>query len=81
MPLGPVESLSFAVVIGLAVDYLVHLAFAYTNGINDAANAIATVVSTRVMTPLAAVAMGGFFNLAGALTGTAVAKTIGKGIR
>ena len=56
------------------------LAFAYANGTNDAANAIATVVSTRALTPTAAVIMGAFFNLAGALTGTAVAKTIGKGI-
>ena len=56
------------------------LAFAYANGTNDAANAIATVVSTRAMTPTAAVIMGAFFNMVGALTGTAVAKTIGKGI-
>lgn len=56
------------------------LAFAYANGTNDAANAIATVVSTRAMTPAAAVIMGATFNLLGALTGTAVAKTIGKGI-
>ena len=62
------------------VTIVLAFAFAYTNGINDAANAIATVVSTRVMTPLAAVAMGATFNLIGALTGTAVAKTIGKGI-
>ena len=56
------------------------LAFAYANGTNDAANAIATVVSTRVLTPMAAIIMGASFNLVGALTGTAVAKTIGKGI-
>ena len=56
------------------------LAYAYANGINDAANAIATVVSTRVLPPMLAVAMGASLNLAGALTGTAVAKTIGKGI-
>lgn len=64
----------FALSIGLALGY------AYSNGINDAANAIATVVSTRVLSPLAAVAMGASLNLVGALTGTKVAKTIGKGI-
>lgn len=56
------------------------LAYAYSNGINDAANALATVVATRVLTPLWAVLLGGSMNLLGALTGTAVAKTIGKGI-
>ncbi len=56
------------------------LAYSYANGINDAANAIATVVSTRVLTPTAAVILGASFNLLGALSGTAVAKTIGKGI-
>ena len=56
------------------------LAYAFSNGINDAANAIALVISTRALTPRAAVLMGASFNLLGALTGTAVAKTIGKGI-
>ena len=64
----------------LIITIILALAYAYGNGINDAANALATVVSTRVMTPTAAVIMGGVMNLAGALTGTAVAKTIGKGI-
>src|SRR5438876_5054649 len=54
--------------------------FEYSNGFHDAANAIATVVSTKVMTPRQAIAMAAFFNLTGALTGTAVASTIGKGI-
>ncbi len=54
--------------------------FDYTNGFHDAANAIATVVSTKVLTPRQAIAMAAFFNLTGALTGTAVASTIGKGI-
>ena len=62
------------------ISIVLALAFAYANGTNDAANAIATVVSTRALTPTAAVIMGAFFNLVGALTGTAVAKTIGKGI-
>lgn len=64
----------------LIVTLVLALLYAYGNGLNDAANAIATVVSTRVLSPLNAVLMGGVMNLAGALTGTAVAKTIGKGI-
>jgi PiT family inorganic phosphate transporter len=56
------------------------LLFDISNGWNDSANAIATVVSTRVMTPLQAVLMAASMNIAGALFSTAVAKTIGKGI-
>src|SRR5829696_4475575 len=59
---------------------LAALAFEYINGFHDAANAIATVVSTKVLTPRQAIALAAFFNLTGALTGTAVASTIGKGI-
>lgn len=54
--------------------------FEYINGFHDAANAIATVVSTRVMTPRIAVIMAAAFNLLGALSGTAVAKTVGAGL-
>ena len=54
--------------------------FEYSNGFHDAANAIATVVSTRVLTPRQAIAMAAFFNLTGALFGGAVASTIGKGL-
>ena len=54
--------------------------FEYSNGFHDAANAIATVVSTRVLTPRKAIAMAAFFNLTGALFGGAVASTIGKGL-
>ncbi len=54
--------------------------FDFTNGWNDAANAIATVVSTRVLSPLQAVALAGILNVVGAFYSTAVAKTIGKGI-
>ena len=54
--------------------------FEYSNGFHDAANAIATVVSTRVLTPRQAIAMAAFFNLTGALLGGAVASTIGKGL-
>jgi inorganic phosphate transporter, PiT family len=56
------------------------LAFDFTNGWNDAANSIATVVATRVLTPFQAVALAAVLNVAGAFATTAVAKTIGKGI-
>ena len=56
------------------------LGFGIVNGLNDAANAIATVIGTRTLSPRNAIIMAAFFNLAGAATGTAVAKTIGKGI-
>ena len=56
------------------------LAFEYINGFHDAANAIATVVSTKVLTPRQAIAMAAVFNLVGALLGGAVASTIGKGL-
>jgi inorganic phosphate transporter, PiT family len=59
---------------------LVALAFEYINGFHDTANAIATSVSTRVMTPRQAILLSTVFNLIGALAGTAVAKTIGKGL-
>lgn len=56
------------------------LVFDYINGFHDAANAIATVVSTRVMRPTTAVAYGAALNFVGALLGTEVAATIGKGL-
>lgn len=56
------------------------LVFEYINGFHDAANAIATVVSTKVLTPRQAIMLAAFFNLIGALMGTAVATTIGKGL-
>ena len=59
---------------------LAAIIFEYSNGFHDAANAIATVVSTRVLTPRQAIAMAAFFNLTGALVGGAVASTIGKGL-
>lgn len=59
---------------------LTALAFEYINGFHDAANAIATVVSTKVLTPRQAIALAAIFNLIGALSGTAVAKTIGAGL-
>src|SRR5436305_8130261 len=59
----------------------VALAFDYINGFHDAANSIATVVSTRVLSPGQAVIWAAFFNFVAAFGfGTAVAKTIGKGM-
>jgi PiT family inorganic phosphate transporter len=59
----------------------VALAFDYTNGLHDAANSIATVVSTRVLTPRQAVIWAAFFNfIAFLIFGTAVAQTIGQGM-
>jgi len=56
------------------------LVFDYINGFHDAANSIATIVATRVLTPLQAVIWAAFFNFAAAfIFGTAVAKTVGKG--
>jgi PiT family inorganic phosphate transporter len=59
---------------------LAALAFTYINGFHDTANSIATVVSTKVLTPRLAVAWASVWNLLGALAGTAVATTIGKGL-
>ncbi|MBF0481597.1 MAG: inorganic phosphate transporter [Desulfovibrionaceae bacterium] len=56
------------------------LIFDFTNGAHDSANAIATVVSTKVLSPKVAVAMAAVLNLGGAFLGTEVAQTIGKGI-
>ncbi|HKW01140.1 MAG TPA: inorganic phosphate transporter [Vicinamibacterales bacterium] len=59
----------------------VALVFDYINGFHDAANSIATVVSTRVLSPLQAVAWAAFFNFAAAIgVGTGVAKTVGSGM-
>ncbi|HUS14860.1 MAG TPA: inorganic phosphate transporter [Chloroflexia bacterium] len=54
--------------------------FDFINGFHDTANAVATVISTRVLTPAMAIAMAAGLNLVGALTGTEVAKTVGSGI-
>lgn len=59
---------------------LLGLAFEYINGFHDTANAIATVVSTRVLRPRQAILLAAICNLIGALLGTAVATTIGKGL-
>jgi len=56
------------------------LVFDYTNGFHDTANAIATSVSTRALSPRVAVIMAAGLNLLGALIYTGVAKTVGKGL-
>jgi len=69
-----VDWVPVAIVIALA------MGFNYTNGFHDAANAIATSVSTRALTPRIALGMAAVANLAGAFFGTKVANTIGSGI-
>jgi inorganic phosphate transporter, PiT family len=56
------------------------LLFDYINGFHDAANAIATVVATRVLSPKTAIVYGALMNLVGAMAGTGVAATVGKGL-
>src|SRR5437899_1190399 len=69
------HTVSFALVVFII---FVALAFDYTNGFHDAANSIATVVATRVLSPAVAVVWASFFNfIAVAVFGTAVAKTVG----
>jgi PiT family inorganic phosphate transporter len=63
-------------VLGVALAY----AYAFVGGFTDAANAIATAVGTRAFTPGQAVLVAAVFEVLGALTGTAVALTIGQGI-
>ncbi|MHA3702408.1 anion permease [Jatrophihabitans sp. YIM 134969] len=69
--------MTLALVVTIVV---VALGFDYTNGFHDAANAIATSVSTRALTPRVALAMAALANVAGALISTEVAKTVGSGI-
>ena len=65
----------------LVITVLVALSFDFLNGFHDAANSIATVVSTRVLSPKIAVLWAAFFNfIAAFVLGTAVAKTIGQGM-
>lgn len=64
--------LMFIIVLALAFDFI--------NGFHDTANAVATSIGTRAMSPGQAVLMAAIFNVVGALSGTAVAKTVGKGI-
>jgi inorganic phosphate transporter, PiT family len=64
----------------VAITVVVALIFDFLNGFHDAANSIATVVSTRVLSPKLAVVWAAAFNfMAAFFLGTAVAKTIGRG--
>jgi inorganic phosphate transporter, PiT family len=64
----------------LVITIVVALAFDFTNGFHDTANAVATSISTRALSPRLAVLIAAIANLAGAFVTTAVAKTVGKGI-
>jgi inorganic phosphate transporter, PiT family len=64
----------------LVITVAVALIFDFTNGFHDTANAVATSVSTRALSPRLAVLIAALANLAGAFATTAVAKTVGKGI-
>jgi PiT family inorganic phosphate transporter len=70
-----VSNTAFVVVI-----VVVALGFDFTNGFHDSANAIATSISTKALTPRVALAMAAIFNVVGALISTKVAKTVGSGI-
>ncbi|HWV24665.1 MAG TPA: inorganic phosphate transporter [Thermomicrobiales bacterium] len=72
MPDSALLALILIVALGLVFDFI--------NGFHDTANAIATSVATRVLSPAKAVSMAAILNIVGALTGTAVATTVGKGI-
>jgi PiT family inorganic phosphate transporter len=64
----------------LVVVIVLALAFDFTNGFHDTANAVATSVATRALSPFWAIIMATAFNFIGAFAGTAVAKTIGAGL-
>src|SRR4051812_27873970 len=64
--------------LGLVVLIVFAVGFDYTNGFHDAANAIATSVSTRALTPRIALGIAAVFNLLGALVSTKVADTVGS---
>ncbi|MEA2621816.1 MAG: inorganic phosphate transporter, PiT family [Chloroflexota bacterium] len=66
--------------LGLVAILAISAAFDYINGFHDTANAIATSVSTRALSPTAAIVLSAAMNFLGAFTGTAVANTIGQGI-
>ena len=59
---------------------LLTLAFDFINGFHDTATAVATSISTRALSPKAAIALCAVFNFVGAFLGTEVAKTVGDGI-
>ena len=66
--------------LGLIVLVVVALGFDFTNGFHDAANAVATSISTRALAPLTALGMAAALNVVGALISTKVAATVGSGI-
>ena len=70
------EGVTFALVVVI----ILAVAFDYINGFHDTANAIATSVATRALSPRHAIIMAASFNFIGAFAGTAVAKTIGSGL-
>src|SRR4051794_26515507 len=72
MPNSDLLVLILIVVLGLGFDFI--------NGFHDTANSIATTVATRALSPGQAVSMAAVFNVLGALSGTAVAATVGAGI-
>jgi inorganic phosphate transporter, PiT family len=69
-----------ATLVAISAVVIIALIFDFTNGFHDAANAIATSISTRALTPRIALGMAAVMNLVGALLGTEVAKTVGSGI-
>lgn len=68
------DTFALVVVVGVA------LFFTYTNGFHDSANAIATSISTRALTPRVALAMAAVMNMAGAFMGSGIAKTVSEGL-
>lgn len=64
----------------IGITIMLVLAFEFVNGFHDSANSIATIVATRVLTPVSAVTMAAFFNFAGIYAGQKVAETMGTGI-
>ncbi|MQY04492.1 anion permease [Actinomadura macrotermitis] len=78
MVLGAIGLRSDAQIAVLCLVVVVALVFDYTNGFHDAANAIATSISTRALTPRAALLMAAVMNMVGALLGVQVAKTISE---
>src|SRR5678815_2386381 len=72
MPSASLAPLVTVIVLAVVFDFI--------NGFHDTANAVATVISTRVMKPWVAILMAAVLNFAGAMSGTEVAKTVGSGI-
>lgn len=66
-----------AATLGLILIIVVALGFDYTNGFHDSANAIATTISTKALTPRAALTLAALMNIVGALVSTKVAATVG----